>query len=55
MLIDSGVTWTLTGHSERRVGFGYPGETSHVLYIVAYISPLNLAKMNIHKYLGCSS
>lgn len=31
MLADSGITWTLTGHSERRVGFGYPGETSHVV------------------------
>jgi triosephosphate isomerase len=24
MLKDSGINWTLTGHSERRVGFGYP-------------------------------
>jgi triosephosphate isomerase (TIM) len=24
MLIDSGIQWTLTGHSERRVGFGFP-------------------------------
>lgn len=24
MLLDSGIHWTLTGHSERRVGFGYP-------------------------------
>jgi triosephosphate isomerase len=24
LLTDSGITWTLTGHSERRVGFGYP-------------------------------
>eukprot|EP01036_Dinobryon_divergens_P005274 gene5274-6974_t len=24
MLADSGIKWTLTGHSERRVGFGYP-------------------------------
>lgn len=31
MLADSGITWTLTGHSERRVGFGFPGETSHVV------------------------
>mmetsp|Transcript_1313 Transcript_1313/g.2133 ORF Transcript_1313/g.2133 Transcript_1313/m.2133 type:complete len:258 (-) Transcript_1313:65-838(-) len=31
MLFDSGITWTLTGHSERRVGFGYPGETSEVV------------------------
>lgn len=31
MLTDSGISWTLTGHSERRVGFGYPGETSHVV------------------------
>jgi triosephosphate isomerase len=23
MLVDSGIKWTLTGHSERRVGFGY--------------------------------
>merc|ERR1711871_1766806 len=26
-----GIKWTLTGHSERRVGFGYPGETSEVV------------------------
>lgn len=24
MLVDSRIKWTLTGHSERRVGFGYP-------------------------------
>ena len=24
MLVDSGIQWTLTGHSERRVGFGIP-------------------------------
>jgi triosephosphate isomerase len=24
MLVDCGIQWTLTGHSERRVGFGYP-------------------------------
>ncbi len=31
MLADAGVHWTLTGHSERRVGFGFPGETSQVV------------------------
>ena len=31
LLKDIGVRWTLTGHSERRVGFGYPGETSEVV------------------------
>jgi triosephosphate isomerase len=31
LLTDIGVKWTLTGHSERRVGFGYPGETSIVV------------------------
>lgn len=31
MLVDSQIKWTLTGHSERRVGFGYPGETSSVV------------------------
>lgn len=31
MLSDFGIKWTLTGHSERRVGFGFPGETSHVV------------------------
>lgn len=31
MLLDSGIHWTLTGHSERRVGFGIPGETSAVV------------------------
>lgn len=33
MLADAGINWTLTGHSERRVGFGYPGETSQVVGI----------------------
>ena len=31
LLADSGIKWTLTGHSERRVGFGFPGETSEVV------------------------
>jgi hypothetical protein len=31
LLKDAGVNWTLTGHSERRVGFGYPGEPSAVV------------------------
>ena len=31
MLADSQIPWTLTGHSERRVGFGFPGETSTVV------------------------
>jgi triosephosphate isomerase len=31
MLVDSGINWTLTGHSERRVGFGFPGETNSVV------------------------
>lgn len=31
MLADSGIQWTLTGHSERRTGFGFPGETSQVV------------------------
>ena len=31
MLADAGIKWTLTGHSERRVGFGVPGETNHVV------------------------
>ena len=33
MLTDAGIKWTLTGHSERRVGFGYAGETSEVVGI----------------------
>jgi len=33
LLADAGINWTLTGHSERRVGFGFPGETSHVVGI----------------------
>ena len=28
LLADIGVKWTLTGHSERRVGFECPGESS---------------------------
>lgn len=31
MLLDSGVQWTLTGHSERRIGFGIPGETNELV------------------------
>ena len=31
LLADAGVKWTLTGHSERRVGFGGPGESSAVV------------------------
>mmetsp|Transcript_4635 Transcript_4635/g.4153 ORF Transcript_4635/g.4153 Transcript_4635/m.4153 type:complete len:259 (-) Transcript_4635:2212-2988(-) len=31
ILADSGIKWALTGHSERRVGFGYPGETNAVV------------------------
>jgi triosephosphate isomerase len=31
MLVDSGVKWTLAGHSERRAGFGIPGETSELV------------------------
>lgn len=31
MLVDAGLKWAITGHSERRVGFGYPGETSLVV------------------------
>ena len=31
LLVDAGVHWTLTGHSERRVGFGFPGEPSAVV------------------------
>jgi triosephosphate isomerase len=33
MLADSGIKWTLTGHSERRVGFGFPGESSQVVAV----------------------
>jgi triosephosphate isomerase len=33
MLADAGIHWTLTGHSERRVGFGFPGESSQVVGI----------------------
>ena len=31
MIVDSGIKWTLTGHSERRIGFGIPGETNEVV------------------------
>jgi len=31
LLTDAGIKWTLTGHSERRVGFGGPGETSNMV------------------------
>ncbi|CAM9121728.1 unnamed protein product [Chrysoparadoxa australica] len=28
MIVDSGLEWVITGHSERRTGFGIQGETS---------------------------
>ena len=31
ILKDAGVKWTLAGHSERRIGFGGPGETSETV------------------------
>jgi triosephosphate isomerase len=31
LLKDFGVKWTLTGHSERRVGFGGPGESNELV------------------------
>jgi len=32
LLMNAGIRWTLTGHSERRVGFGgMPGETSEIV------------------------
>lgn len=31
LLLDAGIEWTLTGHSERRVGFGMPGESSEIV------------------------
>ena len=31
LLKDAGLRWTLTGHSERRVGFGMAGETSEIV------------------------
>jgi len=31
LLVDSGIFWTLAGHSERRQGFGFPGETNEVV------------------------
>ena len=33
MLVDSGISWTLTGHSERRVGFGGVGESNEVVAV----------------------
>ena len=33
MLVDSGIKWTLTGHSERRVGFGGVGESNEVVAV----------------------
>ncbi len=34
MLVDAGIHWTLTGHSERRVGFGFPVRASFSVYFV---------------------
>jgi triosephosphate isomerase (TIM) len=36
MLKDAGVNWTLTGHSERRTGFGMNGETSAIVATKTY-------------------
>jgi triosephosphate isomerase len=33
MLVDSGIKWTLTGHSERRVGFGFPVIIILIFYV----------------------
>lgn len=44
MLVDGGITWTLTGHSERRVGFGYPVR-DHYCTIV-----LDLNRSNHHLF-----
>jgi triosephosphate isomerase len=35
MLVDLGIKWTLAGHSERRDGFGGPGESSEQVAIKA--------------------
>ena len=31
LLTDIGIQWTLVGHSERRDGFGFPGESSSIV------------------------
>jgi triosephosphate isomerase len=31
MLLDSGIYWAIVGHSERRAGFGGPGESSQLV------------------------
>ena len=31
LLKDLGINWTLAGHSERRAGFGMPGETNEIV------------------------
>eukprot|EP01084_Bolivina_argentea_P109553 195831_1 len=48
MILDFGLKWTLTGHSERRVGFGEGGESSNLVaektkvgYMLLFGSPQN--------------
>jgi triosephosphate isomerase len=36
MLADSGIKWAITGHSERRVGFGFPVTKFSVLLILNF-------------------
>lgn len=44
MLKDAGVRWTLTGHSERRVGFGFQVRqlTTKLPPVTTVCTPLNI-------------
>lgn len=43
MLVDAGVRWVLTGHSERRIGFGGPGTIGESSILVAKKTTVALA------------
>jgi triosephosphate isomerase len=43
MLVDAGVRWVLTGHSERRIGFGGPGTSGESSILVAKKTTVALA------------
>jgi triosephosphate isomerase len=51
MLVDSGIKWTLTGHSERRVGFG-PGQGESSQTVADKTAAAVAAGMNVIVCIG---